>query len=188
MVYGAFENNPGELLVNTNRGNWQFSTKTKTKKITLNGVPDSVAINQFYKDSKGNFWLCTLKGLFKKNKDAETFRRYDLSTLPGTDAVSNEVTKATESPKHGLWLTTNNGLFLYNYATDKIGRHGFDKKNGDIFLTQDVNSLYEDADGMVWVGTWQGGLSMYNVETKKIKTYTQNDGLPSMSIQGILGR
>jgi len=187
VTYGAFENSPGELLINTNKGNWQFSTKTNsTKKIELNGVPDSVAINQFYKDSKGNFWLCTLKGPFKKNKDAETFSRYDLSALPGANLVSNEITKAIESPKHGLWLTTNNGLFLYNYATDKIERHGFDKKAGDIFLTQDVNSVYEDADGMVWVGTWQGGLSMYDVETKKIKTYTQNDGLPSMSIQGIL--
>jgi signal transduction histidine kinase/ligand-binding sensor domain-containing protein len=184
---GLFEINPGELLINTNTGNWQFSTKTgAVKKIELNGVPDSVLINQFYKDSKGNFWLCTLKGLYKKNKDAEIFSRYDLTKLPGADAVSNEITKAIESPKHGLWLITNNGLFSYNYATDKIGRHGFDKKGGDIFLTQDVNSLYEDADGMVWVGTWQGGLSMYNVETKKIKTYTQNDGLPSMSIQGIL--
>ena len=28
---------------------------------------------------------------------------------------------------------------------------------------------------------------MYNPETKKIKTFTRNDGLPSMSIQGILG-
>jgi signal transduction histidine kinase/ligand-binding sensor domain-containing protein len=187
VAYGAFENNPGELLINTNKGNWQFPTKTNSaKKIELNCVPDSIAINQFYNDSKGNFWLCTLKGLFKKNKDAEAFRRYDLSTLPGANAVSNEITKAIESPKHGLWLTTNNGLFLYNYATDKIERHGFDEKEGNIFLTQDVNSLYEDADGMLWVGTWQGGLSMYNVETKKIKTYTQNDGLPSMSIQGIL--
>jgi signal transduction histidine kinase len=187
IAYGAFENNPGELLINTNTGNWKFSTKTNAvKKIALNGVADSLVINQFFKDSKENMWLCTLKGLFKKNKDAEIFRRYDLSTQPGANAVSNEITKAIESPKHGLWLATNNGLFSYNYATDKIERHGFDKKEGDILLTQDINSFYEDADGMLWVGTWQGGLSMYNVETKKIKTYTQNDGLPSMSIQGIL--
>ena len=63
-------------------------------------------------------------------------------------------------------------MFTYNYATDKIERHGYDKSKGDIFITQDVNSFHEDADGMAWVGTWQGGLNMYNVETKKIKTYT----------------
>ncbi|MBK5271061.1 MAG: hypothetical protein JJE22_08610, partial [Bacteroidia bacterium] len=125
-------------------------------------------------------------GLFKKTKGTETFKRYDLGTLPGSNASSNEITRAFESKKHGLWLMTNNGLFLYNYTTDKIERLGYDKNKGDILITQDVNSFYEDADGMAWVGTWQGGLSMYNVETKKIRTYTRNDGLPSMSIQGIL--
>jgi signal transduction histidine kinase/ligand-binding sensor domain-containing protein len=187
VANAIFENSPGELIVSTNTGNWQFSEKTNAfKKIEFSGVPDSVAINHFYMDSQGNLWLCTMKGLFKREKNSEVFKRYDLSTLPGTNAVSNEITKAIESPKHGLWLITNNGLFLYNYSTDKIERHGYNKKEGDIFLTQDVNSLFEDADGLVWVGTWQGGLSVYTVETKKIKTYTQNDGLPSMSIQGIL--
>jgi signal transduction histidine kinase len=83
-------------------------------------------------------------------------------------------------------LLTNNGLFLYNYVTDKIERHGFDKTRGDIFVTQDINSFYEGPDGIAWVGTWQGGFNRYNVETKKIKTYTRDDGLPSMSIQSIL--
>ncbi len=85
-----------------------------------------------------------------------------------------------------MWLTTNNGLFLYDYATDKIVRLGFDKKEGDVFVTQDINSFYEDKDGIAWVGTWQGGFSRYDVETKKIKTFTRDDGLPSMSIQSIL--
>jgi signal transduction histidine kinase/ligand-binding sensor domain-containing protein len=187
LINGLYENNPGELILNTNLGNWLLDRKTNSlKKYVFNGVPDSVHILQFYKDSKENFWLCTLSGLFKREKDAEIFKRYDLSGLPGGNAVSNEVTALAESPKHGLWLATNNGLYLYNYATDKIERHGFDPKKGDIFLTQDVNSLYEDPDGRLWTGTWEGGLSVYNVETKQIKTYTQNDGLPSMSIQGIL--
>ncbi len=186
-AYGAFENKPGELQLNTNAGTWLFSPKTKAaKKIMFNGLADSIVINNSYKDSKGNYWLCTQKGLFKKNNDAETFRRYDLSVLPRASTFSNEITKAMESPQHGLWLATNNGLFLYNYSNDKIERHAFDKKEGDILLTQDINSFYEDADGMLWVGTWQGGLSVYNLKTRKIKTYTQNDGLPSMCIQGIL--
>ena len=187
QINGLMETKPGELLLNTQSGNYDFSTTTNAvKKTALDGIPETVVINQFYKDSKENLWLCTLKGLFKKTNDADTFKRYDLSTLPGSNAGSNEITRAFESKKHGLWLITNNGLFLYNYATDKIERHGYDKNKGDIFITQDVNSFHEDTDGMAWVGTWQGGLSSYNVETKKITTYTRNDGLPSMSIQGIL--
>jgi len=186
IVNGLMESTPGELLLSTNLVTYQMSTKTNAlQKIVLNGVPASTSISQFYKDSRGNLWLCTFTGLYKKNKGAEIFTKYDLSSING-NASSNVITRAFESKKHGLWLATNNGLFLYNYTTDKIERHGFDKKAGDIFITQDINSFYEDSAGTAWVGTWQGGLSMYTVETKKIKTYTRNDGLPSMSIQAIL--
>ena len=187
--FGAFyESSPGELLLNTNLGNYQFSAQTHlVKKVDLPGIPGDIQINQFYTDKSNALWLCTMRGLFKKNRSTELFKKYDLSLVPGGNAGSNEITRVFESKKHGLWVLSNNGLFLYNYTSDKIERVGFDKKAGDIFITQDINSFYEDSSGMAWVGTWQGGLSMYNPETKKIKTYTRNDGLASMSIQGILG-
>ncbi|MBW8331785.1 MAG: hypothetical protein K0M40_07185 [Prolixibacteraceae bacterium] len=187
-VSGLMEFSPGEFYVSSVLGLYQFSPGTNVmKKTSLIGVPDSVFIYQFHKDKRDNLWLCTIGGLFKKGKDDKAFRRYDLSKVTDGNASSNEITHCFESEKHGLWLLTNNGLFLYNFATDKIERHGFDKTTGDIFITQDINSLYEDAKGIVWVGTWQGGLSRYDVETRKIKTFTRNDGMPSMSVQGILG-
>ena len=187
FINGFFENSPGEFYISSNIGHYQYSSKSNSvKKLVIKEVPDSIFIHQFYKDRKGNFWLCTGKGLFKRKKEGDPLTRYDLSLLPGGNAGSNEITKVFESNMHGLWLLTNNGLFLYNYKTDKIERYGYDKKTGDVFVTQDINSFYEDSAGIAWVGTWQGGLSRYDVETKKIKTYTRSDGLPSMSIQGIL--
>jgi len=185
--YCIWENSPGELYLSVFRGIYAVSSKTrKAKQIALRGVPDSVTVISHFKDSRENEWLCAQDGLYKKDNGSEQFRKYDLSKVSGGDAASNWVTRVYESKKHGLWLLTNNGLFLYNYNTDKIERHGYDKHNGDIFVTQDINSFYEDPNGIAWVGTWQGGLSRYIVETKRIKTYTRDDGLPSMSIQSIL--
>jgi signal transduction histidine kinase/ligand-binding sensor domain-containing protein len=186
-VFSLWENTPGELYVGGFKKLFQLSEKTLAlKPVSLHGAPDTITILYHLKDSRQNEWLCTLTGLFKKSKGAQLFTRYDLSKVDGSDEGSNQVTRAYESKKHGLWLTTDNGLFLYNYNTDKIERHGFDKTKGDVFTTQDINSFYEDNNGIAWVGSWRGGLSKYNVETKKIFTYTINDGLPSMSIQGIL--
>jgi len=183
VVFGLIEISPGEFLISTEKGVYTFYPETKkVNRIELKGVPNSIFIQHFLKDRYENLWLCSFDGLYKKSKGDDVFKRYDLSLLQG----SNEITGALESKKHGLWLLTTNGLFLYNYKTDSIERHGFDKAKGDIFGTQDINSIHEDSKGTLWVGTWQGGLSKYNVETKKIKTYTRNDGLPSMSVQGIL--
>ena len=187
IIFGLIEISPGEFYISTAQGHFIFIPANNTiNKIKFKGVPDSLFIFQFFKDGRGNLWLCTNSGLYRTKKVTEGFTHYDLSKLQGCNASSNEITKAFESKKHGLWLLTNEGLFLFDYKTDKIVRHGFDKKAGDIFVTQDVNSFCEDSHGTAWVGTWEGGLSMYNVETGKIKTFTRNDGLPSMSVQGIL--
>ena len=186
-AYSIWEGSPGEFYLSISKALYTFSsTNYKAKSIVLQGAPDTLTINYHLKDSRENEWLCTFTGLYRKDKGTQTFKRYDLSLIKGSNVSSNEITRAIESKKHGLWLITNNGLFLYNYSTDKIVRHGFDKNAGDIFATQDINSFYEDSAGIAWVGTWQGGLSKYNAETKKIKTYTRNEGLPSMSIQGNL--
>ena len=186
-VFSIWEKTPGELYIAGFKQLFTLSEKTyKITPVSLPGAPDTITILYHLKDSRKNEWLCTLTGLFKKSKDATIFKRYDLSKIDGSDVSSNQITKAYESKKHGLWLTTDNGLFLYNYDNDKIERHAFDKSQGEILVTQDVNSFYEDSDGTAWVGTWQGGFSRYDVETKKIFTYTRDDGLPSMSIQSIL--
>ena len=89
-----------------------------------------------------------LSGFYKQYRGSPRFIRYDLSKVGEGDAGSNEVTHVYESPKHGLWITTNNGLFLYDYTTGKLSRHGYDPKAGDIFVTQDINSFYEDPAGI----------------------------------------
>jgi signal transduction histidine kinase/ligand-binding sensor domain-containing protein len=180
---------PNEFILSTNLGIFQFSAKTKKlKKISISGYAnENYFISCFLTDSKQNQWFGSFNGLFRKSVNAQSFKQYDLSKLEGADGSSNEVTGIFESPKHGLWLLTNNGLFLYKYDTDKIERHGYDKSKGDVFLTQDINSFYEDNSGIAWVGTWQGGLCKYTPSEGKIITYSMNEGLPSMSIQGILG-
>ena len=186
-ITSIWENTPGEYYLGGWNGHYTFSEKTlKLNAVKLAGLPEKSIINYHLKDSKGNEWLCTTNGIYKKDNGTDSYKHYDLSLLNGSNSTSNLTTRMVESKKHGLWILTDNGLFLYNHTTSKIERHGYDKNAGDIFVTQDINSLYEDADGIVWVGTWSGGFSKYNVETKKIKTYTRNEGLPSMSIQGIL--
>ena len=187
-VSAIWENSPGEYYLGAfAQGVFRFSEKTLSlQPVIFPGLSERADIRYHYKDSIGNEWLCTFSGVYKKNKGTETYKKYDLSRVNGGIDYSNGTTRVFESKRYGLWILSNSGLFLYNYTTDKIERHGYDKNAGDIFVTQDINSLYEDADGIVWVGTWSGGLSKYNVEAKKIKTYTRNEGLPSMSIQGIL--
>ena len=186
-VYSMWEGPAGNLYLGVIKGVYAYSTKTqKLSKVELTGVPDTITIFRRYKDSRENEWLLALDGLYKREKSSSRFKKYEIRSNYFHNPTGGDITNVFESKKHGLWLLTNDGLFLYDYNTDQIKRHGFDKTKGDVLISQDINSFYEDANGIAWVGTWQGGLSRYNVESGKIRTYTRNDGLPSMSIQGIL--
>ncbi|PVX47173.1 two component regulator with propeller domain [Flavobacterium sp. 103] len=185
--FGIGLNSPDEILFQTNLGFFLFNTNTKTcKKAILDSRMYKLHIYSLFNDSRGNQWYCTVNGVFLKAKNSHVFIHFDLSKTFGSGNNSNDVANIYESPGQGIWLLSNNGLFLYNYDTDKIVRHAFDKKKGDVLKSQDINSLYVDKEGIVWVGTWGGGLSRYNIKTGKIITYSTKDGLPSMGVQGIL--
>lgn len=181
-----WEHAPGEMYFGVYNGLYSFSEKNhQIRPVHLPGTTNRPILNHLM-DSHGIEWLATFAGLYRRTAGDTSFQLMDIGAMAGNNASSNEITRVVESKKHGLWILTNNGLFLYSYSTGKISRHGADYRKGDRFITQDVNSLYEDPAGTVWVGTWQGGLSRYSVESGRIKTYTRDNGLPSMSIQGIL--
>jgi signal transduction histidine kinase/ligand-binding sensor domain-containing protein len=181
------EQSPDNILINTNKGYFLFDTKIKAiKKTSLDSALDSAHIFNVLRDRSGNLWYCTNFGLYFKTKGGKSLRHIVLSTLPGSNITSNEVTNIFESKKHGIWILTNNGLFLYKPEKNQPERYGNDKEKGGVLRSHDINSFYEDNSGIAWVGTWGGGLSGYNPETGEIKSYTTSDGLPSMSIQGIL--
>jgi signal transduction histidine kinase/ligand-binding sensor domain-containing protein len=179
--------NPGEILLNSDQGFLLFNTTSKSvRKTSLDPQIGDDHIFNLLGDSRGNLWYCTFSGLYKQPKGEESLIRVALWDESGPIPVAKEVSNIYEGKKNKLWVLTNNGLFHYDYLTGKVERHGFDKEKGDIFISQDINSIYEDDEGTVWVGTWEGGLCRYELETREIKTYTTSDGLPSMSIQGIL--
>ncbi|MCZ7616724.1 MAG: hypothetical protein M5T52_24945 [Ignavibacteriaceae bacterium] len=49
-----------------------------------------------------------------------------------------------------------------------------------------VYSLYEDDEGILWIGTYGGGLSRFDMSSDSIKTYTEIDGLSNNVVYGIL--
>ncbi len=179
---------PGKMLLWTDHGVKTLDFRNMTLQDTVvELLNDSSAVNNVIRDSRGNVWYCSYIGLFKQSAKTGEIKRFNLMEMPFAGTNSNSVTNLYESPLHGLWIITDDGLFLYDYNSGQISRHGYDPEQGMVFPVQDINSFYESSDGICWVGTWQGGLCRYNVETGEIKTYTTNEGLPSMSIQGILG-
>ncbi|WP_081610425.1 sensor histidine kinase [Mariniradius saccharolyticus] len=186
-AFGLIEHSPGEIIFSSNDGFFQFSyPSNQVKRINLPGIPANTIIQYFLNDRQGYQWAFTMQGIYRKRTVDAEFKEAKIGIDPDDENSMKSATQAIESQKYGLWINTNDGLFLYDYKSNRVNRMGRDPAKGDVFVTQDVNALYEDSAGTVWVGTWQGGLSRFDVKEGKIKTYTIDDGLPSMSIQAII--
>lgn len=190
-LYAVFDVDFGSdnsLILSSASGLFELDLKSmRLKKMDSPGIPDSIrVIFRYHVDRLGTEWIGTAFGLFERRSGQTQFKHHDLSKLVSGSPISNEVIQIVESELHGIWLLTNFGLFSVDPVTNQFTRHGHKQQAGDVFISQDMNSIYDQGNGTVWVGTWQGGLSRYRPETGEIQNYTRSDGLPSMGIQYIL--
>ena len=161
-------------------------SEMKLSVVDTRPLPEDVGINKYFVDHNGTEWFGTNKGLYEIKTGQSDYIHHDLRTQNWENESSNVITYFVQDSTSGFWILTNDGLFYYSYSSENVNRHAYDPSLGDVFASQDINSLLMDENGIVWVGTWSGGLSRYDTNTKEIETFTMADGLPSMSIQFIL--
>jgi ligand-binding sensor domain-containing protein/signal transduction histidine kinase len=92
------------------------------------------------------------------------------------------------SPRTGLWQGGADGL--KNYPTDALGMMP-NRVNArplpPIFSAMVVNAIHEDPEGLIWVGTNNEGLIVYDpLRQKVVGHWTMTDGLPHNTVYSIL--
>ena len=81
-----------------------------------------------------------------------------------------------------VWIPTNKGLWKLD----------FDKEQARHIITQEgfsdyrFASIYEDRQGKLWLGTYFGGLHIYDPETEDVVIVDQTNGLSNNSVMSII--
>ena len=131
-----------------------------------------------YEDSVGTFWVGTLGGLEIFDKENRIFHYVD---LPGTDLrYSEKVTNILQDSYGQMWF----GGALLTSMDIETGK--FTLYNDRTLMEYDVRTIFEDSDGILWIGTEGGGLSKFERNQKTFINYNTNDGLPSDAVHAIL--
>ncbi len=89
--------------------------------------------------------------------------------------VANDIAQTTDGI---LWVGTYAGLYRYNGKEFKWMNNYESIKN--------VNCLYTDAEGRLWIGTNDGGLTIC-IDEEVVNVIDSNNGLPSNSVSCISG-
>ncbi|KAA3614838.1 MAG: hypothetical protein D8M58_10310 [Calditrichaeota bacterium] len=143
-------------------------------------------IHDFYEDENGILWFGREDGLFSYNQSNNSIKHFTFDSFPSTSFESNRIYRLT-GDKNNIWIGTNRGLFKYEQQTGRFSRIGFSDEKNKSLSDHDINSLYIDKSGILWIGTWFGGLNRYDPQSGIVNFYTRKNGLATNSIQGILG-
>ena len=141
--------------------------------ITHYSVDDGLPNNHILgllRDSRGRLWVSADGGLGWLD-DQGTF--HNLEGLP--DTLYRQI---NEDRQGRLWVATNNGLL----RLDGEEVHWWGREAG---LTSDlISTTYEDADGVLWIGSRESGLA--RLENGNLFQFTDRHGLPQLSVLAIM--
>lgn len=151
-------------------------------------------VRELYEDGQGTIWIGTgfpftgdLKwkegGLNRFNPTDKNFTRFLHDPKDTSSLIDNRVRTIFEDSKGRFWVgTAGDGLHTMDRENGRFERHRYDpaKPNGlsrpalrktrpwaDDFIA----FIREDVAGIIWIGTFSGGLNRYDPEARKITHY-----------------
>ena len=137
---------------------------------TVDGLPSN-SINTFYKDSSGKIYVGTSQGAAVMKEG----RFLPLNVLKGASVMT-----ILEDYDGNLWFATHfHGL--YRLTPDgKVTNYKNRHNDAGSIPGNNINNMFLDSKGKIWVGTEGEGLAIFNPKTGKVeKKYSETSGFPS---------
>ncbi|HEY8935524.1 MAG TPA: two-component regulator propeller domain-containing protein [Cyclobacteriaceae bacterium] len=118
-------------------------------------------------DHDHNIWFGTYRvGVLKYNPS--NFQIMHFPSMQNETARHDQVLSFMEDSGGNIWVGTD-GSGLYKLQKNF---EGFDKApNSEAFSSQVIKCIYQDREGVFWMGTWDGGMIKYNPNTKVVKIF-----------------
>jgi len=211
-VFALCEDKYGLLWVGTiGRGLDMFDKERQRMKNyhNISNDPTSLSDNQvraIFEDKAGTLWIGTdTGGLNRYNRKNDNFTRFTHNAKNPNSISHNSVRAIVQDQTGVLWFGTFGGglnkLVLKSETENDKDKKEVFKSEAPFFthyqhnpedqssLSQNsIQSIYVDGQGILWIGTFGGGLNRFDPKTEQFEHFTeQNSDLPNNVIYGVLG-
>jgi len=179
-IRGIFQDTDSVLWVGTQKGlnkvlkrknEYMFTSYPKIGDLNIGSV------YEFFKDSKGRFWLGTINGLvfFNPANDSVKVFRHNVNTNINTRR--NFIRCIAEDNNGHLWLATDGGGLdeFIPETGEYINYISNIQKKGSLTHNK-IYCLCFDKKNRLWIGT-HGGLNVLKPGTNKFEVFTESEGL-----------
>lgn len=134
-------------------------------------------------DKSGIVWIGTSGGgLQSLNPRTGEFNTYNTTT---SDLAFNTVSSLYITRDNSLMIGTSRGLSVMELSTKKIISLTGTKSGKTRFSNQNINQVYEDSRGLIWIATREG-LNIYNPKIDELTILAEKNGLSNLLTVGIV--
>ena len=175
---------------------WRYGKPSEQPLYT--GVVRKVLVDKYH-----NIWVGTFdEGLifFPALRKNPARKSYHFAFDPlNSEGISNQaVLSMLIDSKNRFWVGTNNGLNLLKTPYNQLDLSGRAKPlvkfrqfvatqpKKDFLNANEINCIFENNDGKIWVATQGGGINILNTDSITFSHLTIANGMPGNDIQGIL--
>lgn len=165
-----------------------FDKKTgKFKRyIHFPGRADSIGqVRCLETDAQGNIWAGG-NGLWKFNPVSGEYKSYFFDKSIDNNFSGNIVNRLYFDRRGLLWVCTQSGLNCVDTASGIIRRFPYAPQDTLSISHPVITSIAEDKNGLLWIGTYGGGLDILDVKSGNFQHYNTSNGLLNDVIYGIL--
>lgn len=137
-------------------------------------------VRSIFKDSNGNIWIGTSKGLALFNTEAETFTNFHHNPTNLRGALSGYIFDIKQIKGNKLWIATElNGIMTLDLRQnqfllpEQIRFESIPEGDNNYSLSNvSIRNIFQDSFDNVWIGTWGGGINFIGNTPPAFNTWT----------------
>ncbi|RYG44132.1 MAG: hypothetical protein EOO01_20075, partial [Chitinophagaceae bacterium] len=178
-IKSVFKDSRQQYWVLTSDGVTRLSADLRAAKSFLHNESETIRASAIAEDETQSLWLGSFgNGLFLKDKDSETFRRFKgFEHMSFPDTLVIETLLADKEGR--IWVGTfSDGLYVIDKKKSVIHHLLADKNDPFSLGYDDVLCIRQDSRGGIWIGTDGGGVSYYDNRLSSFETFSA-DNLPA---------
>ncbi|MCB0730247.1 MAG: SpoIIE family protein phosphatase [Ignavibacteriae bacterium] len=152
---------------------WKGFAKYDLNKNVLNWYPfkKHIPVISLLKNDNDKLWLGTWgNGLIEYNLNDSTYADFASVNSLNSDSPLG-IMKMVYDQKKNLLLATNKGLIHFNTLTNNISISEIDTKNPSALHSINLNDIYIDNSGSIWIATNGAGVSKYDILKNNFRAY-----------------
>lgn len=165
IVLSIFRDSQQRMWVGSDKGLYLFNegSDSFTAFRHQNNNPTSIPGDRIntIAEYKNRLWVGTSNGLGSLAPDLKTFRNFNYKPEDDSTLSGNLIYSIAAGDDH-IWVGAEGGLNIVDPVSGKVKRYNHDDRDKYSISSKSIRCIYNDPDGIYWLGTYQGGVDKYD--------------------------